>query len=151
MIYHFFTDVITELSVIAVKIKFISHLKMTTTILIKNYLNLISDKVNALKQKNNLERISAIDNEIKQLENKILIEYTNYRSNTISKKEFISRREKLSNKIYVINLEKEKINSDSDLPGNITDIENIIEKFNIAESVTDEAIQHISKKDFYCF
>ncbi len=151
MIYHFFTDVITELSVIAVKIKFISHLKMTTTILIKNYLNLISDKVNALKQKNNLERISAIDNEIKQLENKILIEYTNYRSNTISKKEFISRREKLSNKIYVINLEKEKINSDSDLPGNITDIENIIEKFNFAESVTDEAIQHISKKDFYCF
>ena len=132
----------------------ISHLKKMTSISIKNYLNIISDKLNSLKikhienKKNTYKSILAIDDKIKQFENKILIEYTNYRTNTISKQEFISRRGKLSDKIYAMNLEKEKINSDSTLPENIITAENIVKKFNSDKSISDETIDMFVKKIF---
>ena len=47
-----------------------------------------------------------------------------------------------------MNLEKEKINSDSTLPENIITAENIVKKFNSDKSISDETIDMFVKKIF---
>ena len=74
------------------------------------------------------------------------MEYTNYRGSIISKDEFISRREKLSNKIYTLKLKKEKINSDLKAPEIITETEKILKDFFDYKTITDEMIGELVNK-----
>jgi len=131
---------------------YIEHLKEVVTDFIKAYLNLISNKVTAIRKKQAelnkraSDNISVIDNEITQLENKIVIEYTNYRNSIISKEEFISRREKLSDKIYTLNMQKEKINVNLKEPETLNTAEKIVKDFSADEIITDEMISLLVNK-----
>lgn len=131
---------------------YIEHLKEIVTNFLNTYLNIISNKIKAIKQKQTeiknkaLKNISDIDAEIKQIESTILMEYTNYRGNVISKDEFVSRREKLSNKIHTLKLKKEKINSDLKAPEIITETEKILKDFFDYKTITDEMIGELVNK-----
>ena len=131
---------------------YIEHLKEIVTNFLNTYLSVISNKITAIRQKQTevknkaFKNISDIDAEIKQIESTILMEYTNYRGSIISKDEFVSRREKLSNKIHTLKLKKEKINSDLKAPEIITETEKILKDFFDYKTITDEMIGELVNK-----
>lgn len=99
-----------------------------------------------LPQNKASESISAIDNEIAEIESKVLVEYTNYRSGIISKEEFISRREKLSDEVYALNLQKEKSNAYLKIPDSVAEAKKTFKDFIVDESVSNELISKLVNK-----
>ncbi len=90
--------------------------------------------------------LKSISDEIKTLEDKILVEYTNYRSNSISKAEFVSRRERISDKIFVLNTEREKLEKEIQPSETLTQAENLITEYKNNTIPDAELIKRLVKK-----
>ena len=94
---------------------FIEDLKSVIINMFKTYMNIAVKNFNYFKSDiNNKEKIiksdiEQINTQIKKLEKRKLIAYTEYKDNLLSKEEYLDKREKISNHIDKLTTEKEKL------------------------------------------
>jgi uncharacterized protein (DUF2344 family) len=131
---------------------YIETLNEVVTNSLKTYIEMIKGNISNINAKYSIVQqqadraLKSITDEIKTLEDKILVEYTNYRSNSISKAEFVSRREKISDKIFVLNIEREKLEKEIQPNEVLTQTENLITEYKDNTIPDAELINRLVKK-----
>ena len=131
---------------------YIKDLKEVIIASVTAYMRIVVADIESLKQKhksentNSEQEISAICDEVSLLEKQILSEYTKYSSGSITREEFSVRREKISDKIHILNTKKEVLENELSLPNAVYDNQDLIDEFAQNEIVSDEMISTLINK-----